>query len=183
MKNGALIVVCFVLLAGLSIYIFNSSLTGFASAGCTDSDQVDGLSNIFRSGVTRKGLVSYHDTCVGNSLVEAYCDSAGKQRKASIKCDYGCSLGKCNKMYCKDSDGKSVRSAGITSGFYDKDHDLLGISPVIQSKNYTDWCYSENEVAEYYCVGGYVKNEIMGCSSRVGKGSVCVAGKCVSNNI
>ena len=185
MKTGALTIIFLVLLTGLFIYSFApiQAFTGLASTErCSDSDSVNGLSDIFRSGVTteRFSRASYHDSCVRDNLVEAYCDSQGRQRKASVKCENGCSAGKCRKFYCRDSDGRSARLKGTAMGYYHGDFDLLGIPPNMQNKNYTDWCYSKDEVVEYYCVGGEVKEEITRCYPRLGYGSMCLDGKCVS---
>lgn len=168
---------------GLSMFIFSNSLnsfTGLASLKCTDSDEINGISSIFFSGSTKFGVVREHDACVGSVLVESYCDYNGRINKSAIKCENGCFNGKCVISYCKDWDGLNYKKKGITSGVLKGDIDLLGSPPMMQSKNYTDRCFSDMKVMEYFCAAGEARWETFKCSY-FGKGYMCVDGGCVKS--
>ncbi len=170
---------------GLIMFSYDSPdfFTGYSSFECTDTDEFNGVSSIFHSGATKSrqsGFSSWKidsDLCVGNVLVETYCDS-GVSRKKAVKCTYGCLSNKCNPPRCSDSDGTNYRTKGITTGLAEGDANLLGTPPNLQSRNYFDYCTSEKMGAEYYCGGNRVTYETFSCGS-FSKDYACVDGRCM----
>ncbi len=176
------IVIVFAVL-GLIMFSFGSPdfLTGYSSFECTDTDEFNGISSVFHSGATKsRNFGSWRtdaDLCVGNVLVETYCNN-GVSVKGAVKCTYGCYKNKCNPFRCDDSDGTNYRTKGITTGLGEGDADLLGTPPSVQSKSYFDYCTSEKMGVEYYCGGNRVVSETFSCGS-FRKDYVCADGRCV----
>jgi len=79
--------------AGLTGYAINTANTVSKSVDCSDSDNnnhlVAGLtySSIYESGYQE-------DVCVGNDLLEYYCDGSGPNVRA-VSCFFGCTEGAC----------------------------------------------------------------------------------------
>lgn len=169
--------------AGIAMFSYGvpDFLTGYAAFGCTDTDEFIGMSSIFHSGAVKSRVFGSwrldSDLCIGDVLVETYCD-AGISAKKAVDCTFGCLRNKCNPFLCTDSDGTSYRIRGITTGLREEDQDLLGTPPSVQSKSYFDYCTSDKMGVEYFCGGNRVAAETFSCGS-FGKDYFCVDGKCV----
>lgn len=135
---------------------------------CNDSD--DGRNATVRGTVT-VGDDTLTDTCNGTASVkEYYCD--GNESDSSLMdCPEGtaCKSGKCSEVEasCEDTDGgQNLTRRGIVK-----------VANATGTKNYTDDCYSEATVIEYYCDGDGMAMKKVTCPD----GSTCVSGACAQN--
>lgn len=126
---------------------------------CSDTD---GGKDTSKAGKVTHGTESGSDSCSGTSVKEYFCES-GQMKSEVLSCDSGyiCVSGKCEKEVCTDSDGgKKPLEKGTTS---------------YGNKSYTDSCYSDISVIEYYCASDTsTALEKMAC----GEGKECYDGKC-----
>jgi hypothetical protein len=126
---------------------------------CTDSD---GGKDPAVKGTAKSGSDSQTDSCDGNSLTEYFCEADQvKSEKGQCPGGTSCSDGKCVKNVCVDSDnGKDADVKGTTS---------------YGSTVYTDSCYSDTSVLEYFCANeNTIGNDPMNC----GTSRECFDGKC-----
>lgn len=101
---------------------------------CSDSDGKDSA----KKGTTKLGKETMEDSCINGAVKEYFC-SSNEIKNEVIQCSAGyvCDAGACIKEVCKDSDnGKDTSKKGTTT---------------LSGKTYTDSCYSDTRVMEYYC--------------------------------
>jgi len=127
---------------------------------CTDSDNGK---NTSKTGTTASGPDSQTDSCFDSTTVKEYfCDgNTISNEKIACASGYSCDAGKCVKSVCTDSDsGKDQLKKGTTA---------------YGNLSYTDSCYSDTSVLEYYCASDTtVGNEKISC----GTGKECYDGLC-----
>gem|GEM_PF-659038 len=128
---------------------------------CVDSDDGQEEGEL---GTTSKGTASQTDECYSATTVKEYYCEGGIIKSKNIACgsDEECVDGVCvEKETCVDTDGGEDKfTVGTTS---------------YEETSYTDGCYSEATVLEYYCDGTQIKTKTLVC----GVGYECVAGRCV----
>jgi len=126
---------------------------------CSDSD--GGIIETTK-GTVVSGSSSQTDSCADASTVKEYYCSNGSISSKNIACGSGksCVDGACVEKPCADTDsGKDPLKAGtVTKG----------------TDTYSDSCYDSQNVREYYCDAGAVKDEKISCQS----GYSCSDGKC-----
>jgi len=129
-------------------------------APCEDSD---GGKDTSEAGRTSKGSISQADSCVSATSVKEYFCEGGDIDNEVMQCGsgYSCLSGECRQDRCNDSDGgKDTSQKGTTS---------------YGNRSYTDSCYSNLAVLEYYCASDTViDDERINC----GSGKECFDGKC-----
>lgn len=127
---------------------------------CTDSDNGKDTS---RAGTTTSGPDSQTDSCFDRTAVKEYFCDDGRIANERVACasGYSCINGKCEQDKCVDSDsGKDTSKKGTTA---------------YGALNYTDSCYSDTSVLEYYCGSdSSISNEKISC----GTGKECYDGLC-----
>ena len=144
----------------------DAGLCSYTSGLCSDTDS----NLIVQRGTVTKGLRSGTDFCVGDSVVEYYCEGGTDQfANETIDCNArgfdGCMNGACVESgHCYESDdGYDIYEAGtVQKG---------GVA-------YSDYCSSDSIMYEYFCSGGVVEREIASCV----QGYHCVNGECVDEN-
>jgi hypothetical protein len=132
---------------------------------CTESDLGK---NIFEKGTIAYDSVNASDSCTNSSLIlELYCKD-GQIMNESIDCPaaHHCKDGACVEKpeeipTCVDSDEGSDQ---LTSGFV-----------MYADKNYSDTCVMIDQVKEYYCKNGTVRDTNFICEP----GFQCVEGRCL----
>ena len=149
------------------------------SFDCTDSDEYDFFNASSASGPLENGSLStLNDYCEENTLHEARCiwDRDYNNRILdyySIDCASGCSDGACivPDDTCTETDrGRDIAVKGNNSG----------LNWDYRRVNTSDYCYSDNELIEYYCEGphDYSGPKVMGeyyTKCELG----CVDGACI----
>ena len=99
----------------------------------------------------------YDDTCLSEAtLAEFFCQGTGGLRELHYDCPVGCSDGAC--IPCLDSDG----------GFNIEEEGEIINDP----QGRADYCNSNTEQVEYYCVGNQVRDHAVRCFS-------CASGTCL----
>ena len=96
---------------------------------------------------------TWTDECTStDELREYYCDGYNV-RETLVVCPNGCRDGACQEQTCSETDdGKDYYTKGTTTGSLNGDYG-----------DYTDECYNNREVEEYYCDGNEVKSTIHIC--------------------
>jgi|GEM_PF-2359356 len=140
------------------VQVFKEGECGLA---CNDSD--------VENDVSLFGTVDYHgilyvDYCQQGSLVQYSCAGDTLLNETTICSSGECNAGVCLSEGCFDSDGGKVQN--------EKGEASMG------STTYEDFCASERQVQEYYCLSGMVSSKVITCSS----GYVCDNGECVETN-
>lgn len=127
---------------------------------CTDTD---GGFNLFERGTVREGGGVYIDYCSDTSSVKEYYCSNGTMAQTIGNCGEGfyCSDGRCLEYTCRDTDGG-------------RDEDEFGTVSK-GSDEWSDECYDDNTVREYYCDGNEVSSTRIDC----GSSEICSDGQCV----
>lgn len=126
---------------------------------CADSDGGKEI-NIF--GTITKGKDSYSDTCEGILKIKEYYCNEGEIDYEITDCLNGfeCKNGVCQEMICVDSD------SGLNQ--YIKGTTTFGVD------TFTDSCYNDYTVLEYFCMNNSIKTTTLTC----GSGSECNDGLC-----
>jgi hypothetical protein len=139
---------------------------------CSDSDAGQ---NISVKGSVSFNNTDYPDACKDNgTAIEYYCES-GVPASSELPCPSGttCLSGACTKPPaqnattppiaepCKDSDGGNDL---WTSG-----------AAEFENRTYPDSCQGQNDILEYYCESGNLKQSTKNC----GAGNKCASGSCV----
>lgn len=115
--------------------------------------------------------VRYTDYCVnGKQLHEYQCNLGTTFTEFTADCgpDANCRNGAClsRTSGCADTDGgRNTARKGVAEGY---------LTTSTESKEYTDSCWTQYSVTEYFCSQGYVTSEIISCSG----GESCVNGEC-----
>ncbi len=136
---------------------------------CSDSDS--GM-NYFKGGSVTFGGVTYEDKCIDASKVNEYYCEGNKLSNATADCPsgYSCANGQCNNYQesCLETDnGKNVLQKGQTEVYSGG-----------AKKTYTDICYDDDTVSEYYCVGSGFTSTKITCPNDY----ICYNGECVVSN-
>jgi len=110
---------------------------------------------------------TYIDYCYnkGRKLKEYYCNNENKVKSIKYKCKDSCINGECiPETKCVDSDfGKDYLTKGVVT--YIKED---------SEETYTDYCYNEKKVYEYYCNSeGKLRKKKKTCKN------VCIDGACM----
>ncbi len=154
----------------------NGACKKATESSCTDTD---GGKDPFVAGsvsyMNLNGVASVlKDYCSGPNLVEYYC-SNNKMFRTLYSCAYGCKNGAClrspaPKKTCEDTDnGLEYNKKGTVK---DKYH----------SRSYTDYCYSDKLLSEYYCLNGRVSYTYHTCKYGCEDGACLTANPNTGNN-
>src|SRR3989344_3859238 len=132
---------------------------------CTETD---GGRNRYQKGTatgadSNENTGTFTDNCISSKTLEEYYCYDGTVRKETSQCSDRCSEGKCVDIPCTDSDGKDYNQRGTTRG-EDPYHDGSSITR-------TDSCFGSNQVKEYFCSDGNVRDESHRCDFKCDDGA------------
>lgn len=133
-------------------------------AACTDSDGDD----IKTKGIVTVGIQVFEDVCTGTVNVKEYTCFKNASSSSIKTCSegYNCQSGKCVNLprTCSDTEtGQGEFASGLVRVDY-------GTS----TKDFSDSCFDDSTVLEYFCSGSNVSSNTIACPS----GSTCIAGVC-----
>ncbi|MEM4215839.1 MAG: hypothetical protein QXD51_02015 [Candidatus Anstonellales archaeon] len=147
--------------------------------GCTETDDGDDIAHKGTTTGYLDGVYGrYTDYCTQDQygypmLVEYYCDgNVVKSRTEQQNCPM-CEDGACvtvERYACSDSDkGKESYTKGTIT------YTIYYSNGRRESSTYTDYCYDQNNVLEYYCITDGFSSEIIKCPYGCRDG-VCIVG-------
>jgi hypothetical protein len=142
----------------------NGRCVSDSSDYCYDSDGSD----VYSNGYVNTETGTYYDYCSSTDTVKEYYCSGSSVSSYSGSCpsSYSCEDGRCvygTSTYCTDYDGYNIYEDSYVT---------------TEAGTYTDYCYSNDYVTEYYCSGNSMTYDYAECPSDYS----CSFGRCAADS-